>query len=129
LFHLFHGVAKDRNYTERYRSISKALTGSWDEEITVNKDGLYEFVHPEINEVLYTYFKDRNEDIPLHEAEQLTRRRGRRKQRRPKHPSLVPRTPRRFSHILNRINLEPEAQQSENTLEAPSIINTDSLQK
>jgi hypothetical protein len=130
LFHLFHGVTKDRRYTERYHAISKALTGSWDQEITVNKDGLYEFVHPEINEVLYTYFNDRNEDIPLREAEEITRRHGRReRRRRSKYPSLLPRKPRRFSHILNRINTEPEGQPGPNTLEAPSMINTNSLQK
>jgi hypothetical protein len=125
LFHLFHGVAKDRNYTERYRAISRALTGSWDQEITVNKDGLYEFVNPEVGNVLEKYFKDRNEDIPLHEAEEITRRRRHRRNR--KDPILMPRKRRRFTQGLHGINLQPAP--SQNHLEIPTMINTASLQK
>ena len=115
LFHLFHGITKDRNYTERYRAISKVLKGSWNEEIFVNKDGLYEFNTPEINDVLYKYFKDRNEDIPLAEAEEYTRRR-----RRPRSRFMRPRR-RRFIPVFN----EPTTE-SNGTLETPDLLNTPS---
>lgn len=75
LFHLFHGVQQDRKYTERYAAISKALHGSWEREISINNDGLYEFNNPQLNDVLYKYFADRNEDIPLEKAEQIVRQR------------------------------------------------------
>jgi hypothetical protein len=122
LFHLFHGITKDRNYTERYRAISKALTGAWEEEIVVNKDGLFEFNNPTLNDVLYKYFKDRNEDIPLREAEDYTRRRRRR------HPRFMPRRRRRFIHMINgtdSVTPNPNG----NGLETADIINTPSLDK
>lgn len=75
LFHLFHGVQQDRKYTERYAAISKALHSSWQREISINNDGLYEFNNPQLNDVLYKYFADRNEDIPLEKAEELVRQR------------------------------------------------------
>jgi hypothetical protein len=118
LFHLFHGVTKDRNYTERYRAISKVLTGGWNDEIFLNKDGLFEFNNPIINDVLYKYFKDRNEDIPLREAEDYTRRR----RHRPR-PFMM-RRKRRFIPEFNQPTIE-----SNGTLETADLLNTAPLQK
>jgi hypothetical protein len=70
--HLFHGVRQNRQYTTRYKSIAHLLTGSWDEEVTVNKDGLFEFKNPKVSEGVLEYFKRRNEDIPLDEAERIS---------------------------------------------------------
>ena len=89
-FHLFHGVRQNRQYRTRYENVSPLLTGKWDEQITMNADGLFEFKNPQINEGVFNYFKGRNEDIPLQEAERLsaqtsimprrsTMRRGRRR--------------------------------------------------
>ena len=69
--HLFHGVRQNRQYTTRYKSISHMLTGTWDDQIIVNKDGLFEFKNPEISKGVLEYFKRRNEDIPLSEAEHI----------------------------------------------------------
>jgi len=66
--HLFHGIRQNRQYTTRYKSVAHMLTKSWDETITTNKDGLYEFKDPAINPLLLEYFKGRNEDIPLQTA-------------------------------------------------------------
>lgn len=72
--HLFHGVRQNRQYTTRYKSVSHLLTGSWDDQITVNPDGLFEFKNPDISKGVLEYFKRRNEDIPLHEAEAIVNR-------------------------------------------------------
>ncbi len=69
--HLFHGLPHNRQYASRYQDISTAMTGQWDEEITINSDGLYEFIRPEVNAVVLNYFKGRNEDIPLEEANKI----------------------------------------------------------
>ena len=74
--HLFHGVTENRQYKTRYKSASHLLTGTWDDQITLNKDGLFEFKNPELNATLLEYFKRRNEDIPLEEAEKITSQRG-----------------------------------------------------
>lgn len=71
--HLFHGVKENRQYVSRFQDISKVMTKTWDEEITTNNDGLFEFRNPEVNTVLLNYFKGRNEDIPLEEAESIVR--------------------------------------------------------
>ena len=71
--HLFHGVRENRQYMSRYHDIYTAMKGSWDEEIVTNSDGLFEFKRPEINRVVLNYFKGRNEDISLKEAENATR--------------------------------------------------------
>jgi hypothetical protein len=47
------------------------LTGTWDEQISVNADGLFEFENPELSNGVLEYFKRRNEDIPLEEAEKI----------------------------------------------------------
>lgn len=70
--HLFHGVRQNRQYTTRYKSVSHLLTGTWDEEVFTNKDGLFEFKNPEVSKGVLEYFKRRNEDIPLEEAERIS---------------------------------------------------------
>jgi hypothetical protein len=70
--HLFHGVRQNRQYTTRYKSVSHLLTGTWDDQVMVNKDGLFEFKNPEASAAVLEYFKRRNEDIPLKEAEYLS---------------------------------------------------------
>jgi hypothetical protein len=70
--HLFHGIAKNRQYKTRYASVAHLLTKSWDETITLNKDGLYEFKDASINPLVLQYFKGRNEDIPLETANAIT---------------------------------------------------------
>jgi hypothetical protein len=50
--HLFHGVRQNRQYTTRYKSVSHMLTGTWDEQITVNEDGLFEFNAPQMRELI-----------------------------------------------------------------------------
>jgi len=79
LFHLFHGVRQNRQYTTRYKSMAHLLKGTWDDIITTNEDGLYEFKDPMINKQVLAYFKRRNEDVPLEEAQRInaaTRRRN-----------------------------------------------------
>ena len=73
--HLFHGVKENRQYVSRYYAISNVLTKSWDEEILLNKDGLFEFKNDVVNKTLLGYFKGRNEDIPIEEANRITRKR------------------------------------------------------
>ena len=70
--HLFHGVRQNRQYTTRYKSVSHMLTGTWDDQITVNADGLFEFKNPELSNGVLEYFKRRNEDIPLAEAKTIS---------------------------------------------------------
>ena len=76
--HLFHGVRQNRQYTTRYKSVAHMLTGAWDDQITTNADGLFEFKNPEISKMVLEYFKRRNEDIPLDHAEQIVFRPTRR---------------------------------------------------
>lgn len=80
--HLFHGVRQNRQYTTRYKNMSPLFSGSWDDQITVNPDGLFEFKNPEISKSVLEYFKRRNEDIPLEEAEKLSFNPARRTRRR-----------------------------------------------
>ena len=47
------------------------LTGTWDEQISTNPDGLLEFKNHEISKLVLEYFRRRNEDIPLDEAERI----------------------------------------------------------
>lgn len=79
--HLFHGVKESRQYVTRYEDISKALKGTWDDEIVTNADGLFEFKRKELNTVVLNYFKGRDEDIPLEKAEAIIKS-GRRRTRR-----------------------------------------------
>jgi len=69
--HLFHGIQQNRQYATRYQDISTAMTGAWEDEIITNSDGLFEFKRPEINTVVLAYFKGRNEDISLTEANKV----------------------------------------------------------
>jgi hypothetical protein len=70
--HLFHGVRHNRQYTTRYKTAGMLLKDKlWDDEIRVNKDGLYEFRNTIISGLVHEYFKRRNEDIPLSEAEHI----------------------------------------------------------
>jgi hypothetical protein len=99
--HLFHGVRQNRQYTTRYKSVSHMLTGTWDEQIIVNADGLFEFKNPELSNGVLEYFKRRNEDIPLEEAEKiaaqpLPTRRVRRRSVGHKHPIIFHRGTRKF---------------------------------
>ena len=73
--HLFHGLREKRQYTTRYKDASEYLSSSWAESIHVNADGLYEFNDPRASQAVLAYFKGRDEDIPLKEAEAfLTRK-------------------------------------------------------
>jgi hypothetical protein len=64
--HLFHGLRANRQYVSRYSHSPIKVTGkTWDEVFTTNKDGLSEFIDPGMRKALYSYFKTRNEDIPL----------------------------------------------------------------
>jgi len=71
--HLFHGVKENRQYVTRYQDIYKSMNGTWDEEILTNSDSLFEFKRPEVNKVVLNYFKGRNEDISLDEAERIVK--------------------------------------------------------
>lgn len=106
--HLFHGVRQNRQYTTRYKSVSHMLTGTWDDQITVNADGLFEFKNQELSKGVLEYFKRRNEDIPLEEAEHISsqvapvRHITRRSVRTLKHPKppVVERAMRKFRITL-----------------------------
>lgn len=69
--HLFHGVAGNRQYVTRYQDVYKSMNGTWDEEIVTNSHSLFEFKRPEVNKVVLNYFKGRNEDISLDQAERI----------------------------------------------------------
>ena len=74
VFHMFHGVRHHRQYTTRYKSVSHFLHGGWDDNIFVNKEGLYEFKDQRASNGVLQYFKRRNEDIPLEEAQKILTR-------------------------------------------------------
>jgi hypothetical protein len=85
--HLFHGVRQNRQYTTRYKEAGSLLKDKpWDNEIFVNKDGLYEFNNPIVSDLVHEYFKRRNEDIPLNEAERIVFTTKQRTRRRRPHP-------------------------------------------
>jgi hypothetical protein len=44
----------------------------WDHYIVMNKDNMTEFKDPKYRDLLLPYFKERNEDIPLDEAIELS---------------------------------------------------------
>jgi len=69
--HLFHGVVGNRQYVTRYQDIYKSMNGNWDDEIVTNSDSLFEFKRPEVNKIVLNYFKGRNEDISLRDAENI----------------------------------------------------------
>ena len=67
-YHLFHGLGKNRQYNSRHELIKEELKRGWDEVITVNKDGLYEFKEKGLSDALHQYFLDRAEDVPIEVA-------------------------------------------------------------
>jgi hypothetical protein len=69
--HLFHGVKENRQYVSRYQDISKVIKGGWDDEITTNADGLFEFKTPAVSNAVLSYFKGRNEDITISRAKRV----------------------------------------------------------
>jgi len=77
VFHIFHGVRHHRQYTTRYKSVSHYLPGTWDDNIFVNKEGLYEFKDQKPSNGVLQYFKRRNEDIPIQEAQKILSRKVR----------------------------------------------------
>jgi hypothetical protein len=87
-FHLFHGVVGNRQYRTRYQSAAPMLIGKWEDQVSMNENQLFEFKNPQISESILNYFKGRNEDIPLEEAERISARtmrprwRSRRRRRR-----------------------------------------------
>ena len=66
--HLFHGLSLNRQYRTRYQKFAHHLDGNWEDHIIYNKDNLTEFKDPKLRHMLLPYFKERNEDIPLQEA-------------------------------------------------------------
>lgn len=72
--HLFHGLTISRQYDTRHKMVRDKLVKPWKEMITVNADGLTEFKDPSLHHYLLPYFKGRNEDIPLRQALNTTRR-------------------------------------------------------
>jgi hypothetical protein len=71
--HLFHGLAAQRQYKTRYSKVAHLLTNKWDDYIVMNKDGLTEFKDPNMRNLLYSYFKGRNEDISVEAAIRFSR--------------------------------------------------------
>ena len=72
--HLFHGLSLNRQYKTRYQSVAHHLDKKWDDYITVNPDGLTEFKEAKFHDLLLPYFKERNEDVPLSEAIEFSKR-------------------------------------------------------
>ena len=70
--HLFHGLTLNRQYKTRYSTVAKVFDKTWDEHIIYNKDGLTEFKDPKLHRLLFSYFKSRDEDIPLKKALSIT---------------------------------------------------------
>ena len=78
--HLFHGLTVNRQYKTRYVKFAHLLDKKWDDHITYNDDGITEFKEPALRTILLSYFKERDEDIPLADALKLSQtvRRSRR---------------------------------------------------
>jgi len=70
--HLFHGLSANRQYRTRYQRFANVFDKPWDNYIVMNKDNITEFKDPKHRELLLPYFKERNEDIPLDEAIELS---------------------------------------------------------
>jgi hypothetical protein len=68
VYHLFHGLARNRQYNSRHEIIKEKLTQGWDNVITKNAQGLYEFKDPDLSAALHQYFQDRAEDVPIEVA-------------------------------------------------------------
>jgi len=65
VYHLFHGLRKHRQYVTRYEKINTLLSHNWDQDITTNEDGMYEFRNKDLSQIILDYFKGREEDVPL----------------------------------------------------------------
>jgi len=68
VYHLFHGLVRNRQYNSRHEIIKAKLAGGWDTVVTTNAQGLYEFKDPELSKSLHQYFQDRAEDVPIEVA-------------------------------------------------------------
>jgi hypothetical protein len=68
VYHLFHGLRKNRNYWKRYTDVSALVNTPWKGYIILNKDGLYEFSHPTLIHHAKQYFATRDEDVALSKA-------------------------------------------------------------
>jgi len=73
--HLFHGLMLNRQYKTRYQKFADLFDKQWDDYIVMNKDNLTEFKDPKLRHMLLPYFKERNEDIPLEQAIELSQNR------------------------------------------------------
>jgi len=65
IYHLFHGLRRNRQYASRHDILNDALKEGWDTVITTNEDGLYDFKDKLFSDSLLKYFRDRDEDVPL----------------------------------------------------------------
>jgi len=101
-FHLFHGVKEHRQYVSRYQDIYNVLKGTWNDEINVNSDGLFEFKRPEDNSIVLKYFKSRNEDIPISQAKNIIRSRSKARNRSSR--ALLTRKHRAANPVNNTVN-------------------------
>ena len=72
--HLFHGLSLNRQYKTRYQKVAHHLDKKWDDYIIMNPDGLTEFKDAKFHDLLLPYFKERNEDVPLSEALEHSKR-------------------------------------------------------
>ena len=68
VYHLFHGLGRNRQYNSRHEIIKEKLTKGWDTVVTKNPQGLYEFKDKGLSDALHQYFQDRAEDVPIEVA-------------------------------------------------------------
>ena len=68
VYHLFHGLVRNRQYNSRHEIVKEKLKQGWDTAITTNAQGLYEFKDKELSDALHQYFLDRAEDVPIEVA-------------------------------------------------------------
>jgi hypothetical protein len=68
VYHLFHGLTRNRQYNSRHEIIKTKLEQGWDTVVTKNAQGLYEFKDRELSDALHQYFLDRAEDVPIEVA-------------------------------------------------------------
>lgn len=60
VFHLWHGSIENRNYVKRVEILSGIEDIS--NILTENQDGIFEFTDPTLNEKMYNYFSNRDDD-------------------------------------------------------------------
>jgi len=68
VYHLFHGLVRNRQYNSRHEIVKEKLKQGWDTAITTSAQGLYEFRDKELSDALHQYFLDRAEDVPIEVA-------------------------------------------------------------